>query len=129
MTATAAALPTGGARVARTSPCVVSSAAPVSRASATTTSGTPSVAQSSSRPSSTGRAASARKAGPSTLRKAPRVKQKTARPINGRASSARGGRTTPISTPNSRISGPLRPAKSSSRRASENGCIGSFPLR
>jgi hypothetical protein len=91
MTATAAALPTGGARVARINPSARSSAVPARRASSTTSSGTPSVAQTSSRPSSAGRAASAWKAGPSTLRKAPRVKQKTARPTSGRANAARGG--------------------------------------
>ncbi len=98
MAAMAAALPTGGARKHSSMPSARSWPGRTAHTSAKASIGTPKVAQARTRNRRRRSAASARNAAASTLRKAPRVNTKTARPISGRASSASGGAAKPISS-------------------------------
>ena len=81
-------------------------------------SGTPKVAQARTSRIARRSAASARKAAPSTFRKAPRVKTNTARPMRGLAASANGGAASPRRTPPHSSAGPCRPAAARSFRGS-----------
>ena len=73
----------------------------------------PTSVQASTAAARSGRRSSARKALPSTLRKAPSVNTNTEAPIYGLAAAPRAGNTKPISTPKKSGSGPWRPAKAS----------------
>ena len=75
----------------------------------------PTSVQASTAAARSGRRSPARKALPSTLRKAPSVNSNTEAPIHGLAAAARAGNTKPISTLKKSSSGPWRPAESKYR--------------